>query len=257
MAAYPPPEHVLRDLRIESWLETETHGFAEMPVDDVVRDASGVVSLGALTTLVDIACARVSFSAAHPHWIATSDLSLVTEHRPAEGTARAEAKLVRAGSKLLAIAVDLHGAGRATGSFVRIPRTASDVDIERPMAPLGQRMTMTLEGPPPTLPITELMDLRTLGESVELERTDYVRNSFRTINGGVLGFLVARAAEEVTGMVAADLLLRYLGQTKVGPARATATVVRARDDHAVADVTVVDAGADDALLALATVTLTR
>jgi acyl-coenzyme A thioesterase PaaI-like protein len=257
MSDYPPPLHVLRDLRVESWLETETHGFAEMPVDDVVRDASGAVSVGALTTLVDIACARVSLTAAYPHWIATADLSLVTDRRPSEGVARAEAKLVRAGSKLLAIAVDLHGAGSATGSFVRIPRDASDVELERPMAPLGQRMTMSLDGPPPARPIIELMGLRSVDGSVELERTDYVRNSFRTINGGVLGFVVAQAAENVTGMVATDLILRYLAQAKAGPARATATVLRQRDDHAVADVAVVDAGAGDALLARATVTLTR
>lgn len=256
MSDYPPPEHVLRDLRVESWLESETHGFAEMPVDDVVRDASGAVSLGALTTLVDMACARVSFSSAHPNWLATADLSVVTDHRPMEGIARAEARLVRAGSKLLAIAVDLQGAGTAAASFVRIPRAASDVDVERPVAPLGQRMTMTLARPP-TRPITDLMDLRSIGDSVELERTDYVRNSFRAINGGVLGFLVARAAEDATGMVATDLLLRYLGQIKVGPARATASVVRERDDHAVADVVVVDAGADDALLVRSTVTTCR
>jgi acyl-coenzyme A thioesterase PaaI-like protein len=118
-------------------------------------------------------------------------------------------------------------------------------------------MTMSLEGSPPTLPITELMDLRSVEGAVELDRHDYVRNSFRTINGGVMGFLVARAAEDATGMVASDLDLRYLGQTKVGPARATATVVRRGDDHAVADVLVVDAGADEALMARATVTTTR
>jgi acyl-coenzyme A thioesterase PaaI-like protein len=254
---YPPPQHVLRDLRVESWLESETLGRAEMPVDDVVRDASGAVSLGALATLVDLLCARVVFPAVQPHWIATADLSVATDVRPSDGVVHAEARLVRAGSKLVTIAIDLDGAGRGVGTFVRIPREASDVATDRPVAQVGQRMSMPLAGPPPTRPITELMELRSLDGSVELDRRDYVRNSFRTINGGVMGFLVSRAAEDATGMVASDLELRYLGQTKVGPARATATVVRERADHAVTTVTVVDAGADGAVLALATVTLTR
>jgi acyl-coenzyme A thioesterase PaaI-like protein len=257
MSDYPPPQHVLRDLRVTSWLESETHAHAEMPVDDVVRDASGAVSLGALVTVVDMACARVSFTAAHPHWIATADLSLATADRPRDGLVHVETRLARAGSKLISIAVDLHGAGTGFASFVRIPREASDVDTDRPLVPIGERMTMSLEGPPPTRPITDLMDLRSVDGAVELERSEYVRNSFRTINGGVMGFLVVRAAEDLSGMVGSDLVLRYLGQTKVGPARATATLVRQRDDHAVADVLVVDAGAADALLARATVTLTR
>jgi acyl-coenzyme A thioesterase PaaI-like protein len=57
--------------------------------------------------------------------------------------------------------------------------------------------------------------------------------------------------------VAADLVLRYLGQTKVGPAHANATVVRTGTDHAVCDVRVRDAGADGMLLARATVTTVR
>ena len=256
MSDYPPPQHVLRDLRVTSWLESETHAHAELPVDDVVRDASGAVSLGALVTAVDMACARVSFSAAHPHWIATADLSLSTATRPRDGVVHVQARMARAGSKLISIEVDLGEAGSGFATFVRIPREASDVG-ERPAARIGDRMTMTLEGPPPTTPITELMQLRTVDGTVELDRHDYVRNSFRTINGGVMGFLVSRAAEEATGQVAADLVLRYIGQTKVGPARARATVVRRRDDHAVADVTVVDAGANDALMARATVTTTR
>ena len=257
MSDYPPPKHVLRDLRVTSWLESETNAHAELPVDDVVRDASGRVSLGALVTVVDMACARVAFSAAHPHWLATADLSVATSERPTDGFVHVEARLARAGSKLISIAVDLHGAGTGFATFVRIPREASDVDTDRRMAPIGERMTMSLDGPPPAQPISELMGLRVVDGSVELDRHDYVRNSFRTINGGVMGFLVAHAAEAATGMVASDLALRYLGQTKVGPARATPKVVRTSDDHAVVDVEVVDAGAESALMARATITVTR
>lgn len=255
VSTYPPEQHVLRDLRIESWLDSEHHAIAEMPIDDIVLGTDGNVSLGALTTLVDLCCARVAFASAHPHWIATADLSLATGDRPASGTVQAEARLLKAGSKLIAIGVELGAVGSATANFVRIPREASEVN--RPGPVVGERVSMPLLEAPLQTTIVERMDLRVVDGAAELERGDYVRNSFGTINGGVIGFLVSAAAEEATGMVAADLVLRYVGQTKVGPARATAQIVRQAVDHAVSEVRVVDAGAGELLLALATVTTVR
>ena len=128
--------------------------------------------------------------------------------------------------------------------------------MDRPPPSPGERMSLPATRPPLEGPVTDRLDLRVVDGGVELARSDYVRNSFGTINGGVLGFLCSAAVEEVTGLVPADLELRYLGQTKVGPARATATVVRRREDHVVCDVHVRDAGAGDLLLARATVTAT-
>lgn len=255
MASYPPDEHVLRDLQIVSWLESEDHGWAELPVRDAVRDRTGAVSLGALVTLADLACARVALAAANPHWIATADLS-ITQGEPArEGSVLAETRVAKAGSKLISIDLDLHGHGTGAASFARIPRQATTA--ERPPGPVGEKTSIPLVGPPLAQPIGERMGLRLAGDGVELDNIDYVRNSFGTINGGVLGFLVSAAAEAATGQVATDLTLRYSGQTKVGPAHAVATVVRAGTDHAVCDVRVTDAGAGGALLARATVTTTR
>jgi uncharacterized protein (TIGR00369 family) len=252
---YPPDEHVLRDLQVTSWLEAEDHGFAELPVRDSVRDRTGAVALGVLVTLADLACARVSFHAAHPHWIATADLSITMGEPATEGVVLAETKVAKAGSKLISIDIDLHGHGTGAASFARIPREAAKVN--RPPLPIGERSSMPLLAEPYAGPLTERMGLRVAHGGVELDNHDYVQNSFGTINGGVMGFLVSAAAEEATGFVATDLTLRYLGQTKVGPARAVATVVRTGTDHAVCDVRVRDAGADGLLLARATVTTLR
>lgn len=255
MTAYPPRDHVLRDLQIESWLEAPDHSFAVLPVSEAVLGPDGAVRAGALVTLADLACARVAFLAAQPHWIATADLSLVSGAPVGEGEVTAEARVVRTGSKLIAIDVDLHGAGTAAASFVRIPRAASSIDP--PFPQVGARMRMELLDEASTDPIIGRMGLRVGHGGVELDRTDYVCNSFGTIQGGVLGFLVAAAAEAATGLVTADLVLRYLDQTKVGPAHAVATVVRSGADHAVCDVHVRDAGADGAPLARATATVVR
>jgi len=248
---YPPDEHVLRDLEIESWLEALDHCGAELPVLPPVLDASGRVALGALLTLVDIACARVVFRAAAPNWIATADLSVTSGVRPRDGVVRAEGRLVRAGSKLMVVDVDLGPVGMATGTFVRIPREASLVERELPS--VGERTTMERSGPRLTQSLVERMGLRAADGVAVLDRHDYVGNSFGTINGGIMGFLVAAAAESAAGGVAADVTLRYLGQTKVGPAQATARVIR----DGVCDVHVRDAGADGAILARAIVTTTR
>jgi uncharacterized protein (TIGR00369 family) len=91
---------------------------------------------------------------------------------------------------------------------------------------------------------------------LELERTQYVANSIGTINGGVLAVLVEVASEAMCpSMAATDMQIHFLSQVKVGPARTRGTVLREAADHAVATVEVVDAGNEDQLLALATVTL--
>ena len=57
------------------------------------------------------------------------------------------------------------------------------------------------------------------------------------------------------GLVATDVQMHYLAQTRAGPARTAVSVVRDAPDHSVLAVEVVDAGAADHLLAVATVTV--
>src|SRR5438270_2792823 len=129
---YPPDEHALRDLEVISWLDTEDHAVGELPVLDHMRDERGAVSAGALVTLVDLVCARIVLHAVEPHWIATADLSFVSGVRPTDGVVTAEARIARAGSKLVVADVDLGPVGRAVATFVRIPREASRVSDRPP-----------------------------------------------------------------------------------------------------------------------------
>lgn len=252
---YPPEDHLLRDLQITSWREADDRACAQLDVVDAVRDATGAVSLGALVTLADVASARVTLAAVAPDWTATIDLTVTSAARLSDGVVRADAHVTRVGSNIVGVDVDLGAAGAATASFARIPREASLVAANA-LPEVGARSGLERTGPPLTVPVAQRMGLRLERGTAELERSDYVGNSFGTINGGVLGFVVAGAAESATARTATDVTLRYLDQTKVGPARATTTILRERADHAVVDVTVRDAGASGLLLARAVVTVT-
>ena len=91
---------------------------------------------------------------------------------------------------------------------------------------------------------------------VELPLIPYITNSIGTINGGALAMMIERGAEVMRpGLVATDLSIQYLSQTKVGPARTRGSVSRDARDHSVVAIEVLDHGNDDHVLALATVTL--
>jgi acyl-coenzyme A thioesterase PaaI-like protein len=247
---YPPDQHLLRDLSVVNWLQAPDHGVAEFDIGDTVRDSSGRVAAAALLTIADIACTRAALSVVAPSFVATRDLSVTTGARPTDGLVRIDARVSQLGSKMVSIDGIVRDIGTVTASFVRIPGEAS---VVREVPAIGHRSQLRHLGSRLTEPIAARMGLRVSGDGAELDRTDYVGNSFGAINGGALGFLVAAAAESVTGWTAADITLRFLAQATVGPARATACVVRQAAEHAVADVTVRDVGGADAVLARALV----
>jgi acyl-coenzyme A thioesterase PaaI-like protein len=68
--------------------------------------------------------------------------------------------------------------------------------------------------------------------------------------------MIESAAEAMRpGTVATDMQIHYLAQVRSGPARTTGAVLRDAADHSVVTVRLTDAGDDDHVLALATVTL--
>ncbi|MCD9623969.1 hypothetical protein [Rhabdothermincola salaria] len=151
----------------------------------------------------------------------------------------------------------------ATGllTFARIPRSASaSAGSFDPAALVGQHRSM--EPPEPVVgTLLERIGVEVVDASrgvVEIAHHDYVRNSFGTINGGVLGAVFQAAAEAMCpGLVATDVQIHYLSQVRTGPARTSATVSRDAADHRVVTLRCVDAGNDGQLLSLASVVLQR
>ncbi len=289
--SYPPAHHFLRDLDAESEQVTAQRTLMVAPLTDAVRDRAGHASVGFLATLCDIAAAPLALIAGSPDWTATADLSLHSAGWLVEGPVVADARLVRAGKTTVVVAVEVfdgHGVGdleavQRTGgperhqpapgspltraasgllTFARIPRAASAAaNTFDPASMVGQRRRMAPLSPPGPGILADRIGLRVVDADdgvVELDRSDYVRNSFGTINGGVLGVVFQAAAEAAhPELVATDLQIHYLAQSPTGPARTHTVSSRIRADHAVCTVEAVDAGADDLLLSMATVTLQR
>jgi acyl-coenzyme A thioesterase PaaI-like protein len=263
---------VIRDLRITTERPALDHSLASCPVSDYVRNASGAAGLGLLVALTDVSGATVALAAAWPDWPATADLAYQAIGPIIEGPALAEAHLLRRGSKTIVVEVNVFDglggedtagarpAGAGVMTFGRLPGSASAITID-PKQNMG-RSTAARSDTHLSAPLLDEIGLRVLDGAtgqVELAKSDYIRNSFGTINGGVMG-MVMQAAAEAAGagfgrFVATDIQLHYLAQTKTGPLRTSTGVLRVLRDHAVCRIRAVDAGNDDLIVALATVTL--
>lgn len=272
---YPPEQHIIRDLRLETLKTAVDHAFVWAPIQPHTRTDTGVLRVGVVGAMIDSAGAVLAIAAATPDWIATADLTYRTIEPLREGPVICSSRLVRAGASIIVVGVEVfdgHGSdapegGTACGTglmtFSRIPGSASAIKVD-PFANIGKRSTNALEHSGVTKPLHEQLGLRVVdpaGGVVEIDKHDYVRNSFGTINGGVVCMVFEAAAEVAAraiggpSYVAADLAVHYLSQTKLGPARTATRVLRHDDRHAVCEISLVDSGNDDQLLALATVTL--
>ncbi len=97
--------------------------------------------------------------------------------------------------------------------------------------------------------------------AVEIDVTDDMRGPAGSVHGGLVSMLVDVAAASsiarATGrpVATASTSIQYLAAGRVGPLRATGTVLRASEALGVVDVNIVDVGRDNRLLAVAHVTL--
>jgi uncharacterized protein (TIGR00369 family) len=97
--------------------------------------------------------------------------------------------------------------------------------------------------------------------AVELDVTDEVRGPGGSVHAAIIAMITdiagAMAVVSRTGRVTATsaVSVHNLAAARVGPLVATATMLRAGKTNALADVHVVDAGADDRLVAAGHVTI--
>lgn len=247
---------------------------------DNLRSPAGPVSLGVLMTVVDFVTSDPALVACSSDWTATQDLSLHGADWLTEGPIVVDSNLVRVGKKTIIVSADVydgHGitdihelmaaidsgsgltlAARSLVTFARIPRSAAtDADAYTPGKWVGtvrERPAEPVEGT-----IYSRLGMHVVDAAagvLELELSPFVANQIGTIMGGAQALLVEAAANAMRpGMVATDMQMHYLSQVRSGPARSYGTVIRDASDHTVLSIRLVDAGAEDRLLALTTVTL--
>jgi acyl-coenzyme A thioesterase PaaI-like protein len=282
----PGDRHFVLDLDLTALLVSATRCVTRAPLTDAVRASGGGASVGMLITMVDLGGSDPAMVACRPDWTATQDVSVHAAGPLTEGPIVVDAHLVRVGKKVIVVsarAYDGHGeddldalvrgidepdpptsvrptlAASGLITFARIPGSAAPgMDGYDPSAWIGQVRPKAFTAPAAGTMYArlgaEVVDAAT--GQLQLACSPYVANSIGTINGGVLAVLVEVAAEALCpGRAATDMQIHFLSQLKVGPARTRGHVLREQSGHAVATVEIVDAGNDDRLLALATVTL--
>jgi acyl-coenzyme A thioesterase PaaI-like protein len=275
------------DFGLASFQPTRERSLMRSEFTDQMRSPAGTASLGFLLTLVDYVTSDPALSVSAPDWTATQNLSLHAADAVRQGPVLIDSNLVRIGKKAVVVSADVYDgrglrdlaefarsideaaamgeegpvlAGRALVTFVRLPRTAATgADDYRPEEWIGRLRERNIE--PVEGDIYSRLRMRVVDPSagvMELDLTPFVANMIGTIQGGAQALLVEAAAHAIRpGFVSTDMQLHYLSQVRVGPARSYADVVREASDHCVVNIRLVDAGDDDRLLALTTVTMAR
>jgi uncharacterized protein (TIGR00369 family) len=262
---YPPLRHMLRDLLISVEFQEKTHCIVRAPVVPQICTERGGVHVGVVATLVDVLGATLAIRAIYPDWIATAGLSIYMASPAMSGTIVASGTVIRAGQSINVIDVGISeessgtthtstSIGSAIMTFSRLPRRKDTIEVE---ADSVNGLTFAVEGSGLSRRYLDEVGLQILDDragTVEIKMTDYVRNSFGAIQGGIIALLgdIAGqcAARAATGqpLITKDLTIHYLSQGKVGPFRTRARLLRRTSDTASTRVEVVDAGANDRLL---------
>jgi 1,4-dihydroxy-2-naphthoyl-CoA hydrolase len=270
------------DLReVGDWEHGEIIGEATAPLHDQLRGPGGGVRAGALLTLCDSVGGFCAGLAALPDgWVVSTNLTVtiapyswsrlrpsrhgasamsVTERSPApSGPLLLRTTVLRAGRSAVVTDVRVTDTG-SDGAIVADAVLTSAVLVPEGGPPTWERPARMkappLDGPLP--PLIEWLGVREVAGAppgvVELDITDAVRNPWGIVHGGVTASLVdvaaervvaARSAGPVVAVETGDVALHFLAPSRVGPVRATATVLGDRADGSVVLVEVRDMGQD-------------
>lgn len=238
------------DLRVTTWV----------PVRDDLRGADGAVRLGALAFAVDSAVGMASGFSALPNWVVTTDIDLRLFADARVGPLRIEATPLRAGRTQVLAEARLHDEGQgdllvghATANHgVLTPENGAPLDV----FPVGELMEQrsTWEGPRPAM--GERFGARLAAPGVaELDLGEHARNPWGILHGALHSLLAEDAARSLVDGRITAFTVRFLAPVRVGPARATATVLAGHGPHVTVRVEVRDPGAGDRLGSLALVTI--
>jgi uncharacterized protein (TIGR00369 family) len=236
----------------------ETHVVGEVTTLDHLRGPGGSVRAGALLTMADTIGGMCAGLTALPGWVVSTNLMLRTVPGAHVGPLALDATVLRAGRKAIVTQVEIRDAGDGGAPVADGVLTSSVLDPEGgpPDFPRPMRLVPP-ESDEPILPLLEFFSVGAHADGVALPITDRVRNPWGILHGGATAVLVDAAGTHAVGegSVTADVTLHFMRPGRVGPAVARPTVVGVRPDGHVVRIEVVDAGADDRLMAVAVSTV--
>jgi uncharacterized protein (TIGR00369 family) len=272
---YPPQDHIIRDLQVSLEVQVKGVSTVRAPIVPEVCTDKGTMYVGIVATLVDILGGGLSVKTVYPDWIATADLSIYTTGQATSGWVFATGSVIRVGRSMLVVEVGIYeetdglnpqarSIGSAMITFSRLPRRKDTLELEINEGS-AETFHFAAEGSRLSRPYLEEAGVRVLDQAagvVEVRMRDYIRNSFHSLQGGMVAVLAdvagQHAARTATGkpLITRDLLIHFISQGKVGPFRTQAEVLRIKDNTALTRVAVIDSGADDRLVTVAMNTAT-
>jgi uncharacterized protein (TIGR00369 family) len=250
---------IMRFARLEMREVEELHIEADAPVVDHLRGSDGAVRAGALLTMLDSAGGVCGGLASLPDgWVVSTNMSARTTSRAPTGALKLDARVLRKGRNNVVTSVAI--ADAATGQLVMDGVLTSAILVPENGPPVWQRpLHIVFPGDDiDYLTMDRWLDTRAVSDAaVEMDLRDTLRNPWGILHGGVTAALIDACAEHATGGgITTDIVLHYLAPNRVGPVRATASILGHRSDGAVLRVEVRDTGADR-VAAVAVVTATR
>lgn len=263
IGAYPPADHLLRDLRVV-FERTDDGRSMQVEVVPEVQTDRGALDAGIAAVLVDMQAGGAALEAVRPDWVVTSDLTLHLGRPVRGGSVVGRSQTLRAGRNNVVLEVGLwtpddeRPAVLGQLGFTRVERRDATPSLPEEVP---ARTTFALPGSGLTRPVYEHLGLRAIDASdgvFELDVVDYQRNSVGAMQGGVVVALATRAAEALARerlgqpVVVTDVTAHYLALAREGPLRSSCRWVRADRDAAVVRVELRDGGQADRLCTVVT-----
>jgi uncharacterized protein (TIGR00369 family) len=267
---YPPKAHLLRDLRLSLTFQDPECATVRAPVIPEVCSDSGSIHVGVLATLTDVLGGFLAMETFSPDWMATANLSIHSTGRMSSGIVSATGRVLRSGRSTATVSAEIFSddgaAVQATGLVGCAMITYSKIEGLRAGPGAGLDKTRQVDfqwpggGSGMERHVIDQTGLQFLGEKpggLVLNMTEYIRNSFGSLQGGMIAMMAdiagQSAARAASGcrMTTVDLILHYLSPGRFGPFTTEVQVLRSNRVSALSRVEVKDAGDDDRIIAVA------
>lgn len=267
---YPPKAHLLRDLQLILNLQDRDQATIQAPVVPEVCSDNGSIHVGVLATLTDVLGGFLAMKTFFPGWMATANLSIHSTGPVCSGMVSATGRVIRSGRSTATVSAeifpesdeavqsgDMVGSAMITYSRLEGAGVGSGAEFDKARHVDFQWSDESCGLERHLIDQTGLQFSREAPGSMVLNMTEYVRNSFGSLQGGMIALMAdvagQSAAREATGnrLTTVDLILHYLSPGRFGPFTTNAQVIRSNRDSALSRVEVKDAGDDHRIIAVA------